>query len=152
MISRSSVVAPVGKGKPIRDPITWFKPLLPGQRVTHSREARPPLRRRSKAVNPVRVDPCDVIAGDRFGCRVVLSISCAECRRHGWPCHHSFQSHTVAGCSDDDPGCPCYGFYANYRAVCRCDCGTVRVISLESLCCGVALSCGRRECRSPQDA
>jgi hypothetical protein len=152
LLDKASLPDPAVNGKPVRDPVVWFGPIGPWRTVASVRESRAPLNPGSHAVCPLRVDPAEVQPGDWFGCRVVVSISCAECRLHGVPCHCTFWTHTVPGCGYDNPVCPCYGFRMSWRAVCRCACGIVKEVSLGALCSGLCLSCGTRECIGGDDA
>jgi|HubBroStandDraft_2_1064218.scaffolds.fasta_scaffold94848_2 hypothetical protein len=150
-LDKASLPEPASNSKPFRDPAAHFPPVTRWLTAAGSRESRPPLDPRSRAAFPIRIDPSDVIDGDRFGCRVILSMSCESCRSHGFPCHCTWQDHTIPGCSYDNPSCPCYAYYVRYRVVCRCDCGAIKEVSLEHLVCGVALSCGKHECMGSDD-
>lgn len=127
---------------PDRVPVTWFPAILPDQTTAHSRETRPPLDPRSLSPFPARVNTSDVGVGDRFGCRVILGLYCDRRRVQGFPCHHTWGCHTVVGCSDDSPECPCNQFQVTFWAVCKCDCGASRTIDLYVLVRGQRLSCG----------
>jgi len=124
-------------------PDVRFPPRLPEQTAASVRATQAPLELDSQATWPVRVDPASVGIGDRFGSRVIVAMTHGHVRRHGYPCHCVWHGHTRPGCSYDDPGCPCYGFDTVYHVICRCDCGTVRPVSMSSLITGSSLSCGR---------
>lgn len=123
--------------------VVWFPPRLPGQSAANVRAMCAPLVPGSQVTWPVLVDPSRVGIGDRFSSWVIVVMAHGHKRRHGHPCHCDWQSHTRPGCSYDDPGCPCYEFDTVYHVICRCDCGVVRPVSMDSLSTGSSLSCGR---------
>jgi hypothetical protein len=141
---------------PDGEPEIWFWKRN-GELSVVIREERPPLRGNRPGETPeartyaIRVDIDDVRPSDRFGSWTVLILTYMVVRRHGWPCHCRWDTHgslgIAAGCSYDNPACPCWWLGRSYRVVCRCDCGTVKKVAVSGLVTAHSLSCGHCTCR-----